>query len=165
MKNSPETLAKRNALKREWKRKIDPASFPHFIRRRCKDCGRIKPCQWMNAFTQTGVPEYRARCVECQKMYWHKMRTTDRFRESRNRRRKKVQIENKKKMVAYLGGKCMICGYDKNLAALTFHHRDPTEKEFAVAAIQDHNWSKVKRELDKCDLLCFNCHMELHGGG
>lgn len=58
------------------------------------------------------------------------------------------------------GAKCQRCGYDKCEAALEFHHRDPTEK--------DPNWSrgwgisKLKAELDKCDILCANCHREIH---
>jgi hypothetical protein len=162
MKNSPETLKKRNELKRMWKKKIDPKSFPHKIKKICKDCGKEKLCSWQSSFTQTGKPEYRARCDECFKKYLHKIRTTDKYRKLRNKRRKIDLLKKKKIMVDYLGGKCSKCGYNKSLSALTFHHRNPKEKEYELGHIKDNNWQRVKKELDKCDLVCFNCHMEIH---
>jgi hypothetical protein len=67
----------------------------------------------------------------------------------------------KKMSIEYKGGKCETCGYNKCNRALTFHHLDPTKKEFALSRA-NISWDKVKAELDKCVLLCFNCHMELH---
>ena len=42
------------------------------------------------------------------------------------------------------------------------HTYAPKEKDFEIGFIKDHSWNKVLKELKKCDLLCFNCHMELH---
>jgi hypothetical protein len=56
-----------------------------------------------------------------------------------------------------------MCGYQNSLAALTFHHTNKDEKEFGVSQILDWSWKKLKSELDKCILLCFNCHMEVYG--
>lgn len=162
MKNSLETLQKRNELKRKWKKEIDPKSFPHKIEKICKDCGKLKLCSWQSSFTQTGNPEYRSRCDECFKKYLQKIRTTDKYRGTRNKRRKIDLLKKKQKLVDYLGGKCKECGYKKSLSALTFHHRNPEEKEYELGYIKDNNWQKVKKELDKCDLVCFNCHMEIH---
>ena len=68
-----------------------------------------------------------------------------------------------KKAVDYLGGKCKICG-ENHPAALSFHHRDPKQKEFDVSRkIQSTaKWEIIKTEVDKCDLLCENCHRKLH---
>jgi len=71
-------------------------------------------------------------------------------------------ISMKRRAVEYLGGKCKICGYNKCLAALSFHHRDPAEKDFSFDKIKCSTWDAVAKELDKCDLLCCNCHMEHH---
>jgi len=68
----------------------------------------------------------------------------------------------KEKAVLYKGGKCKNCSYDKCIAALEFHHRDPSEKEFRLSSGKTRNWELTKKELDKCDLLCANCHREVH---
>ena len=68
----------------------------------------------------------------------------------------------KRKAVEYKGGTCQKCGYDRSLTALVFHHRDPDQKDFAIAKLKSSNWDKIRSELDKCDLLCSNCHSELH---
>ena len=77
---------------------------------------------------------------------------------------KKSYQTTKDKIALYMdsrgGAKCQRCGYDKCSAALEFHHRDPAEK--------DPKWSRgwsyprLKKELDKCDILCANCHREVH---
>lgn len=66
----------------------------------------------------------------------------------------------KQKAVAYLGGKCSHCGYDRCIRALSFHHRDPATKSFGIAEPHTKKWEVIQAELDKCDLLCLNCHME-----
>ena len=69
-------------------------------------------------------------------------------------------------LVKYKGSKCQRCGYDKCEGALQFHHRDPKEKDFALSQINlndtDFSINKIKQEIDKCDLLCANCHFEEH---
>ena len=68
----------------------------------------------------------------------------------------------KQKCIDYLGGKCSICGYNKSPRALTFHHRSRKDKERNISKmIVNNSFEKIKKELDKCELLCFNCHMEL----
>ncbi len=68
----------------------------------------------------------------------------------------------------YKGSKCVKCGYDKCNAALEFHHRDPSQKEINFSKYRNTSWDKNKQlvisELDKCDLLCANCHREAHHG-
>lgn len=69
--------------------------------------------------------------------------------------------ELKLKAVNYKGGKCEICGYNKNLSALEFHHLNPEQKDFTISKTR-HAWKDVKKELDKCICVCANCHRELH---
>jgi hypothetical protein len=161
MKDSPGALIRRRKKRKLLKKTIDPNSFPHKIKKICKDCGKEKMCSWQSSFTQTGKPEYRARCDECLKRYFSKKRTTPEFRTRRNEKRRLSLKILKNKAVKYLGGKCLKCGYKKSLSALTFHHRNPDEKEFDVCIkLNDMSWEEIKKELDKCDCLCFNCHME-----
>jgi hypothetical protein len=67
--------------------------------------------------------------------------------------------------VKYKGGCCEKCGYDKYCGALEFHHLDPKEKDFQLGGIKLLKLTdSVKKELDKCILVCSNCHREIHGG-
>lgn len=67
----------------------------------------------------------------------------------------------KLKSIEYKGGKCINCGYKKSAAALVFHHRNPEEKDFTISR-KVLKWGRLQPELDKCDLLCSNCHLEEH---
>lgn len=69
----------------------------------------------------------------------------------------------KQKAIDYKGGECCKCGYKKCNAALEFHHLDPDQKDFAIGSSgHTRSWAKVKAELDKCILVCSNCHKEIH---
>jgi hypothetical protein len=58
---------------------------------------------------------------------------------------------------------CGHCGYDKNSHALDFHHREPDKKSFDVSSYMSRHLLKVLEEIDKCDVLCANCHrIETH---
>ncbi len=71
----------------------------------------------------------------------------------------------KQKAIKYLDSKCKLCGYNKCIQALEFHHINPEEKEFKPADMARYSWKKVQKELDKCVLLCANCHREVHNNG
>lgn len=69
----------------------------------------------------------------------------------------------KLKAVEYKGGKCQHCGYSKSVSALEFHHIDPNEKDFGISTKgSTRSFEKIKLELDKCIMLCANCHREEH---
>lgn len=71
----------------------------------------------------------------------------------------------KKLAVEHKGGRCVCCGYKKYFGALDFHHLNPEEKEFNLGQFKTGNLNdKVKNELDKCILVCSNCHREIHAG-
>lgn len=88
----------------------------------------------------------RLRCLQCQVV-------------AVTKRRAKV----KQLAVQYKGGKCEQCGYDSCIAALEFHHLDPNEKDFSISGKGiTRSFEKIKEELEKCVLLCANCHREAH---
>lgn len=64
--------------------------------------------------------------------------------------------------IKYLGGKCCRCGYNKDISALEFHHLDSSKKEFQISSCADKSWDRLKSELDKCEILCSNCHRIEH---
>ena len=78
---------------------------------------------------------------------------------SAHRRRAKATL------VSEAGGCCSVCGYDRYLGALHFHHTDPDSKSFTLAALGiTRSLAAMRREIRKCVLLCANCHAEIEGG-
>jgi hypothetical protein len=101
-------------------------------------------------------------CIVCKKQFEY-------IREKGHRKTKCNSCHTREKnqsvkirAVNYLGGKCSICGYKKNYSALSFHHKDITQKDFPIANSKGLKWELMQNELDKCVLLCSNCHAELH---
>lgn len=70
---------------------------------------------------------------------------------------------NRKELLVYLmGGKCSICGYDRCIAALEFHHIDKETKSYAIGQKGTcHNLERDIEEVKKCALVCANCHREI----
>lgn len=64
--------------------------------------------------------------------------------------------------VKHLGGKCTECGWKGDQAAFQFHHTEPNKKDFIIGNVANKNWEKIKTELNKCILLCANCHSIKH---
>ena len=154
----------------------------------CGVCGKILPIE---NFTKLKGKYYSSKCKECSNEYSRKYREKNKekiakqqkkymddpcFRQKKNEYNKKYRkknyvkkknletnrkwkMEEKRKAVEYKGGKCSLCGYDKCLTALEFHHVNPKEKE-----LYNSHWTfeRNKKELDKCILLCANCHREEH---
>lgn len=74
-------------------------------------------------------------------------------------RRKKVG----QMAVEYKGGRCEICDYDRCIEALEFHHKNISQKDFGISEKgYTRSWKSVMEELDKCIIICANCHRELH---
>ncbi len=78
-----------------------------------------------------------------------------------NMRMNNFRRNNKKKGVEYKGGKCQSCGYKKSFYCLSFHHVNPNEKDFNISSAT-MSWESIKKEIDKCVLVCMNCHGEIH---
>ncbi|AEW47723.1 putative HNH endonuclease 2 [Bacillus phage BCU4] len=114
-------------------------------------------------------------CLDCSPFGTHNTRNiliSDKEKEANVALRKKKQTEYTsrrraeviQKAIEYKGGKCSICGYDRCRWALEFHHINPEDKEFGISDGNTRSWDKVKVELDKCILLCANCHREVESG-
>ena len=91
--------------------------------------------------------------------FWPKMKTMCRPCHGKDIGRR--LIESREAAIAYKGGKCENCGYDKYRGALEFHHKDPTQKD--PKGLRKTNLKALFAEVDKCMLLCANCHREEHG--
>ncbi len=82
---------------------------------------------------------------------------------------KKAVVKRRKKVremaVEYKGGQCQLCGYRRCIGALEFHHPDPNKKDFGVSMDGlTRSWERVRNEIEKCVLICANCHREIHAG-
>lgn len=89
-------------------------------------------------------------------------KSKEEVRNSQYLRHQNWRLKIKLEAINYLGGSCRNCGYNKCVAALDFHHRDSKNKEFNITGGNMRSFPKLISELDKCDLLCANCHRELH---
>lgn len=79
--------------------------------------------------------------------------------EAVDKRRKLLKL----KSIEYKGGACSRCNYSKCIEALEFHHTDPAQKDFSISHDgHTRSWDKIRSELDKCILVCANCHREVH---
>lgn len=113
----------------------------------CEDCEhplRTRKKKRLKNKSGYGIENY---CVKCQ---------SDKMK----RQRMKIRYN----IIDDLGAKCTMCGYDKNYAALVFHHLDPSIKSFQLSAdrVANKNIKLVMEEVAKCILICHNCHSELH---
>lgn len=77
---------------------------------------------------------------------------------------KRRGLARKLDLIKKAGGRCSICGYDKNLAALVFHHTVSSAKDFKLdmRSLSNRKLNPILEEIDKCILVCANCHAELH---
>jgi predicted HNH restriction endonuclease len=85
----------------------------------------------------------------------------DYLKEAVAKRRKKLR----EMAVALKGGACAVCGYRRCISALEFHHPDPSQKDFGISVDgSTRSWERIKAEVEKCVLVCANCHREVHAG-
>lgn len=89
----------------------------------------------------------------------YRQKNKDRLRQQRN----EYVAAIKRQCIDYLGGKCMRCGLEDECVNLyDFHHRDPKEKDFTIGDARRRTFESLQEELDKCELLCANCHRRAH---
>jgi hypothetical protein len=114
--------------------------------------------------TIDGCDKPQSAKLRCEKHYReYKVSMNPRIYKDVEVRRQERARERKEMFIAEMGGKCKICGYDKNPACFDFHHIDPSIKDHEPRHIlKNPNLKKIRDELSKCILLCKNCHADLH---
>jgi hypothetical protein len=122
--------------------------------KKCTICSEVKPLSefWRNGYTPSNEVKYKPFCKECgnRAKNNHKLYYIQEYLHSVNRKYS-----------------CEICGYDKNYAALEFHHKNPNDKVYTISSIsssmsKEKCWEILSVEVPKCIILCANCHREWH---
>ena len=112
--------------------------------RKCKECGIIKEDSVFhsNGYQKNGNKKYKPVCGECYNIIrWRK---------------------HWERIGSIVGDvRCRKCGYDLNLSALEFHHKDK-DKDIGISLCKTRSLKTLRREIGKCDLLCANCHRDEH---
>ena len=138
-------------------------------------CGLVASCGCQkltgsNNINKNFLPQEQ-QCPICQKKFINKQKNRHYCYEcipegiSSDKRQLAKARAFKHFLVKYKGGKCEICGYNKCEGALDFHHKNPQEKDVEISK-WDFNYNQdiqiYLKEVDKCMLLCANCHREQH---
>jgi predicted transcriptional regulator len=137
-----------------WLKKLELATIKKLYNKKddvekyCPKCETIKPLG--DFYKRYNREDYGGYCKNCSNQY-------------HTERVKNVKL----KMIDYKGGECLDCELkleDTHYAVFDFHHLDPTTKDENFERIKYQSWEKIKEELDKCVLLCSNCHRVRHAG-
>lgn len=118
------------------------------IKNDIKKCKICKIDKIITDFYKKDNLRYHTYCKKCSTIY-HKRRLSE------------VKI----KMILYKGGKCEKCKIsleESHYSIFDFHHIDPSQKDPKFTGIKSRKWSKIENEINKCQLLCSNCHRMEH---
>lgn len=108
--------------------------------------------------------DYNCICNKCNRKYQYQRNSGHTLKFCNSCLANKKRFSSKEKAIEYKGGECQKCGYNKCMRAMAFHHRNPENKSFNISGNHARSWEEIRKELDKCILLCHNCHCELHDG-
>ena len=142
--------------------------FPEFGRLAPEDCSSSRPAQIVLS-RYNAVMNNQPNCIVCGKRLRGRQTRfcsiackNDYHQGYESQKRRGIQ--RKLELVRAKGGHCSICGYHKNLSALAFHHLDSNTKDFKLdmRSLSNRKLEPTLKELDKCVLVCHNCHAELH---
>lgn len=103
-------------------------------------------------------------CIDCGIPALQEQSRCEKHLEMKRTRMRQHHRNMKSRSISYLGGKCQDCGLETNkIEVYDFHHLDSEKKEFIISPmLHKNNWILLQKELDKCILLCANCHRSRH---
>lgn len=128
--------------------RVPKAGRPEAVEtRRCPVEQRTCPRHGVTDFARYGKTRPRWKCKRC-------------VGEAVTRRLQKV----KSTLVEEAGGCCAVCGYNRTVVNLHFHHVDPRAKSFAISVATGKSLGAYREETRKCVLVCANCHGEIEAG-
>lgn len=114
----------------------------------CKNCKEEKIITefYANGYTPAGTKKYKPNCKPCESILV--------LTKHRENIKKALNAQDRKY-------ECEVCSYNKNYAAITFHHYT-TEKNFEIANAKSRSYESLFHEISICSVLCSNCHAEVH---
>lgn len=134
-------------------RKSYPRREGETERRFCQDCATNQSIESFRIITKKGGSSGRLHtCMDCESKKKSDQRSNF----------KQICLDYKTSQTGLTG--CEICGYNRCNQALEFHHVDPKQKDFRLSKNRTKVGVKVREELDKCMVVCANCHREIHNG-
>lgn len=145
------------------------ATVRHWLRRyelRTQGTAGLKTAETRRASRKAGLLTVEATCLHHGKTAFI-LEGRSYYRCKRCRAEGVVRHRQKVKevLVSRAGGRCTICGYDRCLRALQFHHRDPSLKRLDICGRGvTYGMDTLRAEAQKCVLLCANCHAEVEAG-
>jgi hypothetical protein len=118
--------------------------------------------------TAVETPEHMRVCKRHGRIYHYRFDRRGRYvwrcrrcvGEAVTRRKQKVR----RILVEEAGGRCAVCGYDRCIINMHFHHVDPATKELCMTAETGRSLGAFRQEAKKCVLVCANCHGEIEAG-
>lgn len=130
--------------------------------KQCNRCRIVKdPLQFRK--DKNATDGLQSMCKDCRKAY-DRQKYADRYHGNVKERSKAHRYANMAYLKEYKNGRrCLLCSEDEN-ECLDFHHVDPNEKDFSIGDARSYSLDRIKQEVDKCVLLCANCHRKVHAG-
>ena len=136
------------------------------LSKKCTSCGDVKEVSEFHKDKKgpLGLSYYCKPCANAKLRKWHHEQRTEDQRLAQREREKQFRNDRKEEAIQYLGGKCKQCEGIFPPYVYDFHHKDPAEKEGNPSHFLNKRDDRWKIELDKCILLCANCHRIAHYG-
>lgn len=132
----------------------------------CSKCDTRKPISAFCKQRVKGIYYYKPYCSGCKSKSYRKKHpeTIKAIAKKCKEKYNANQLKMKQELMEHIGQtKCKDCGYS-DIRALSFHHINPKEKEFNISKGFTHSYGfdLLKKEAEKCDILCMNCHCIKH---
>lgn len=127
-----------------------------------KKCSACKESKDLSEFRKDKSRKggHAIQCASCASLAY-KEAYAEKYGAKARERNNKRWNENRVKLVEYKRTGCARCD-EKHIACLELHHLDPTEKEFGIGSALSRSWEHIEKELEKCIILCANCHRKEH---
>jgi hypothetical protein len=132
----------------------------------CPKCNTSKDTECFNKARKykDGLQIYCKECTRSQSKSYYSRNKDKHCKEIGRRRKQYIKFIKSKLDEIRISG-CCLCD-EKEIICLDFHHKDPTRKEAEIATLSRRGWSwkRIKNEIDKCVVVCSNCHRKIHAG-